>query len=553
MGESVGLDLGAATSVAARLRGDEVDLAVLVPTAELGMGGTSARHRLESLAARAVGQDALPAVGVAIPILDPEQQAGIEAAARDAFADPLLVLRPAAAAAWFRHTNDVHPDAHLVVVEADETEVAVAILRSRSRAPALEGQPSGRPLSTGEPAVDAIDAVATALTAAGLVPTDIDVAVVVGGATWLAGLAEGITAATHLAAVVDPEPRAAVAYGAALLAAETDGFGVGTAVALGAPVVGAVGAGLAAGVPAAAPPLGAGVGEAAGAAGGAGTGLGAALRAMGQAKAPPGDPLDPVGAGAGASAGEAKAHPSSPAGRPKDKGRLKRALTVAPAVAVVVVIGAVTVRSCDQSPGTTTLATSASAADPDEPGTGDTGSTGDGAPNGSDKPDPLAPTSEPETTSSSTTSTTRRPQAPTPPSAPAPPAPPPAPRDTTPPVATSLSRSVGDISANLRGCQFPTTTVLSATLTDDIGVASATIAWSTKGHSGTLTMAPAGNDTWSATLGPIDDNELFTFDSAPVDWSVEAVDAAGNRAGATAGDRGAVTFHGCVDPHGGIG
>ena len=141
MGESVGLDLGAATSAAARLRGGEVEPAMLVPTAELGVGGTTARHRLESLAARAVGPDALPTVGVAIPTLDPGSQAEVRTAASEAFADPLLVLRSAAAAAWFRHTNEVHPDAVLVVVEAEETQVAVTIVRARSGGGARRGRP----------------------------------------------------------------------------------------------------------------------------------------------------------------------------------------------------------------------------------------------------------------------------------------------------------------------------------------------------------------------------------------------------------------------------
>jgi hypothetical protein len=555
MGESVGLDLGAATSVAARLRGDAVDPAVLVPTADLGVGATSTLHRLESLAARAVGRDALPAVGVAIPALDRESEAEIEAAAREAFADPLMVLRPAAAAAWFRHTNEVHPDALLVMVEAEETQVAVTLVRPRPRVPSIERATVGEALSSREPVLDAIDTVAATLIAAGLVPTDLDVAVIVGGATWLDGLAEGITGATDLAAVVDPEPRAAVAYGAALLAAESDGFGVGTALALGAPTLGAVGAGLAATLPSAAPPVGAGVGEAAGATGGAGTGLGAALRQMGEAKAPP---LDPVGAGAGTSAGHAKAHASSLSGQPKDKGRLKRALTVAPAVAVVVVVGAVTVRSCDQSPDTTTLATAGAPADPDEPATsGDTGSTGGGGPSGSDKPDPLAPTSsEPTTSSTSTTrptTTTRRP-VPTTPGSPAPNAPvlpptdPPPPGDTTAPSVSGLVRSVGDIGSE-SDCQYPPTTVLSATITDASGVAGATISWSTKSHGGTLTMAPAGGDKWSATLGPIVDPSLTPNDIQPVTWSVVAVDAAGNSSASVLADgRGAVNLHGCFFP-----
>jgi hypothetical protein len=284
MAESVGLDLGAATSAAARLRGGEVEPALVIPITDLGVGATTTRHLLESLAARVVGPDPLPAVGVAVPSLDAGARAEIEAAAVEAFTDPLLVLRPAAAAAWFCHTNEVHPHAMLVVVEAEETGVVVTIVRSRPGGMAVEGGPSGRLLPSGSPVVDAVDAVAAALSATGLIATDIDVAVLVGGASWLTGLAEGICAATHLAAAVGPEPRAEVAYGAALITSEQDGFGVGTAMAFGA-----------------------GVDDAAGDT--AGTGLGAALRDMGHGKDAP---ADPVGAGVKGSVGGAKAPPSSP-------------------------------------------------------------------------------------------------------------------------------------------------------------------------------------------------------------------------------------------------
>jgi hypothetical protein len=548
MGEAVGLDLGAATSAAARLRGDEVEPAVLVPTADLGVGATSARHRLESLAARAVGAGTLPAVGVAVPALDPESRAEVEAAARQAFADPLLVPRPAAAAAWFRHTNEVHPDAVLVVVEADETHVAVAIVRPRPRIPTIERPPVGELLSSGAPVLDAIDAVAATLTVAGLVPTDLDVAVIVGGATWLAGLAEGIPAATDLAAVVDPEPRAAVAYGAALLAAQSDGFGVGTALALGTPAVGA-GLAVAAG-PTAGPPRGAGLGEAVGATSGAGTGLGAAMRNMDQGKDAP---TDPIGTGLGESVGEAKARPKRPPSR-LPVGGLKRGLVLAaPAMVAVLAVGGLTVRSCTQDPDTTTLATSSEPADPDDPGTTGTAGTEGASPGGSDKPDPLAPTSrEPSTSSTSTTrptTTTPRRTAPTTPGAPppstpvVPPTDPPPPRDITPPSITNLASGEVEIWAAIvdRRCPTPQTTELSATITDDSGVASAKVRWTAHGQEDTLTMAPTGGSTWSTTLGPIFDAELTTVDVVTVTWTVEAVDAAGNAASGS----GKLSLRGC--------
>jgi hypothetical protein len=570
MGDAVGLDLGLATSAAARLRGDDVEPAVLVPTADLGVGAATTRHCLESLAARAVGPDTSPAVGVAIPSRDHEAQAEVEAAAREAFADPLLVLRPAATAAWFRYTNYVHPDAVLVMVEADETQVAVTLVRPGPRIPTIERPTVGEPLSSSAPVLDAIDTVAATLTAAGLIPTERDVAVIVGGARWLAELAEGITAAMDLAAFVDPEPWAAAAYGAALLALQSDGFGVGTALALGAP---AAGAGLGAVVPAAGPSLGSGVGGAVGATGGAGTGLGeavgatgagtgpgAALRDMGYAKD---DPTDPFGESLGEAVGDAKAPPSPPdgegGGSPKPPpsrlpaGGLKRGLVLAAPVAVVLVLGGLAVRSCVQDPDTTTLATASEPADPDDPST--TGTTGtDGAsPGGSDKPDPLAPTSSESITSTTrpTTITTR--PTPTTPAASTPvvpPTDPPPPGDTTRPSVGGFLSSEPQIGADV-ACELPMTTVLSAAITDDTGVAGATITWSAMGgYGGSLTMAPGSGNTWSATLGPILDKNLTVNDILPITWSVMAVDAAGNQTGsvqATGG--GTVSLKGCFFPN----
>ena len=566
MGDAIGLDLGVAASAAARLRGDEFEPAVLVPTADLGVGATSPSHFLESLAARAVGPDPIPAVGVAIPSLNHGAQAEVEAAAREAFADPLLVLRPTAVAAWFRHTNYVHPDAVLALVEADQTQVAVTIVSPAPRIPSIERPTVHQPLSSGAPVLDAIDTVAATLTAAGVTPAERDMAVIVGGARWLDELADGITAATDLAAFVDPEPGGAAAYGAALLAARSDGLGVGTALALGAPAVGAglgavvpaagppLGAGLGAAIPAAGPPLGAGLGEAVGATSGAGTGLGAALRTMGHVKDDPTDPFgESLDEGPGEVVGGAKAPPSSPDGEGDDSpkrppsglpaGGLKRGLVLAaPAAVAVLLLGGLAVRSCGQDPDTTTLATSSEPADPADPGT--TGTTGIDSvtPGGSDKPDPLAPaTSE----SPSTTGRT-----PTTPGASTPVVPPtdPPPGDTTAPSVTDLVRSVGDIYADNGQCQLPMTTVLSATITDDTGVAGATISWSTDGGlSGVLTMALGQGNTWSATLGPIPNDTLTTDDTLPVTWSVVAVDAAGNQAGSgPAGGRGAVNFHGCL-------
>jgi hypothetical protein len=146
MGDAVGIDLGEVTSVAARRRGDEIEEALVVPTADLA-GDATTQHRLASLASRLVGADAVPAVAVAVPALG-AARAELEAAARGAFEDPLLVPRPVAAARWFTHTNEVDPDAVLIVVEAEETRVVVTAVRSRPDGLAIDGPPAGWPLSS---------------------------------------------------------------------------------------------------------------------------------------------------------------------------------------------------------------------------------------------------------------------------------------------------------------------------------------------------------------------------------------------------------------------
>ena len=560
MGDAVGLDLGAATAVAARFRGDQIGPTVVVPTADLGVGATTTCHQLESLAARVVGPDSLPAVGIAIPTLNPVDQDEVDAAAREAFGHPLLVLRPVAAAAWFLHSTEVHQDAVVVVVEADETEMAVTLVRPWPRIPSIERQPVGWLLSSGAQAEDAVDIVGATLKAAGLERTDIDVAVIIGGATWLAGLADRITAALGLAAVVAAEPLEAVACGAALLAAESDGLGVGTALALGAP---AVGAGLAAtAAPAAGPALGSGLGEAVGGTGGAGTGLGAALRNMGEGKDAP---TEPLGSDLGEAVGGYKEPPSSPgadggegdgsAKRPPSRlpaGGLKRSLAlVAPAVVAVLAVGGLTVRSCTQDPDITTLATAGEPADPDDPSTTGTAGTDGVSPGGSDKPDPLDPTSSERSTSTSATrpTTTTRRTAPTtasPGTPVAPPANPPPPQDTTAPSITNLTSSEDEIRAVVQDvrCPTPQTTELSATITDDSGVASAKVSWTAPGLPGeTLTMA-SGGGTWSTTLGPIEAN-LTNTEVVTVTWTVEAVDAAGNAATGSS----KLSLRGCLIPN----
>jgi RNA polymerase sigma factor (sigma-70 family) len=119
-----------------------------------------------------------------------------------------------------------------------------------------------------------------------------------------------------------------------------------------------------------------------------------------------------------------------------------------------------------------------------------------------------------------TTTTTSRRVVPDPPDPPDPSDPR---RDTTPPV---IARAVARPAAVV--CKD--TTTVSATITDDVGVESATLTW--REPDGTATMAPRG-DVWSGTAGPL------TQDG--VEWTITAVDAAGNRSSAT----GAVAVSGC--------
>jgi RNA polymerase sigma factor (sigma-70 family) len=119
-----------------------------------------------------------------------------------------------------------------------------------------------------------------------------------------------------------------------------------------------------------------------------------------------------------------------------------------------------------------------------------------------------------------TTTTTTAVQPPPPP-----PPPPPTttttPRDTTPPVITGGSAS--PVRIFVAECaQEQTTSTVSMTATDNVGVTSATLSWDGPGEAsgGTKGMAFNGK-TWTAVLGEFDL-------SGTVAWRVTATDAAGN-------------------------
>jgi hypothetical protein len=407
--------------------------------------------------------------------------------------------------------------------------VAVTAVRAGPGGVAIARPPAGWP-SIGT--TDVVGAVAASAAAWGFVPRDIDVAVIVGVAATMAGLPEGITAATGLTSVVDREPLAAAACGAALLVREP-ATRLGAALAIGVPAVGAA--------MLAAPEDGAAVG------GGVAAAAGEAL--SGEAEG------GGVAAAAGTALSGTKIHPAKrpPKHRPRAL-RPKAALLLAPVV-VTLGLGTVALRSCAGDAGTPDLVTSAAPAEPGDPPRSTTtigprqGSDGAGVPKGT--PGQAVPASEPptSTTSRPRSTTTAPPATPAPPT-PATPAPPP---PDVPPSVTNLARTVESIGADASdspfggGCQIPQTTKLSATVTDASGLASVRVTWSTTwGHSGTIDMARGAGDVWTATLGPIKDAQRFTDESTPVTWSVEAVDTAGHSQTVTAGPDAGVTLHGCV-------
>jgi hypothetical protein len=558
--DAVGIDLGDVIAAAARRSGDEIVAALVLPTAELG--GDTPQHRLASLGARAAGSDAGAAVAVAIAPLDAAARAELEDAARAAFTGPLLVPRPIAAAHWFAHTNDVPPNALLVLVEAEESRVVVTPVRSRPSGLAIERPPVAR---EAHDQTAAVGAVATALTTWDLVPTDDDIAVIVGGAAWLPALAEGIPAAMGLFAVVDREPLAAAACGAALLARGPASRG-GAALALGVPAAGvallAVPEGSAApggAVAAAAGQALSGEAQGGGVAAAAGKALGAAGEGGGVAAAA-GQQLS------GAKARRAKHRPrrvGRSKHRPRRVGRPKGALLLAPLV-VTLALGALLVRSCAGGGDSADLVTSAAPADADSAaGAGSTTTIasrqGPGGAKGT--PGQAVPATDPATTATATSrppSTTAAPRRPgtvptsDPGVTPAPPAPtPPAPPPDVAPSVTGLARTAASIGADPSpfccACDLPQTTQLSAIVTDASGLASVRVTWSSAlGHGGTIDMSPGGGDMWTAQLGPIADAQMTDGSSTPVTWSVQAVDPAGHAQTVTAGQDAGVTLFGCV-------
>jgi hypothetical protein len=115
--------------------------------------------------------------------------------------------------------------------------------------------------------------------------------------------------------------------------------------------------------------------------------------------------------------------------------------------------------------------------------------------------------------------------------------------DTTPPDVSGLARSDADISvaSGSELCAYVTTSLASAAVSDPSGIQSVTLSWSGAGPSGSAPMLLSGG-TWRAEIGPVAPGELGGATDT-LDWSVEAVDTAGNVA--TSGGGPAVTVHDC--------
>ncbi|HEX6424654.1 MAG TPA: hypothetical protein VFZ79_14325 [Acidimicrobiales bacterium] len=590
MGVSLGIDLGGAACAAARAEGGRaevrpVDTGVAVPAA----GDVGATAGLLAAVAAAVAGEGAPPVAVAItyaPGLEPGGRDALARAASTAFDAPLLVPRPVAAAAWHGHGAGEAPTGSLAVVLADATGVDASIvhrdggvlamgpIRALGRGLTAEALDDAADLAAslaGRPADSDRPGEADGSTPAGRV-------VVAGDAPLLSDLAARVAARSGLEAGVASQPAAAVALGAALLAATAEGrsaYGLGgiagTAGVVTLPAVlgpaGAPQGALAAATPAGGAvgaqmgEVGAQMGEVGGAVGdamGSGGGLG---REVGRLQAATAPAAEPAGSALGRAVGAGR-RLRLPLGRPKRPVAVGAGLAV---LAGALVFGAATVVAGGSGGdgGSTVEAAGAGGASPPAGETSTTGpSTGGAGGSGGAKPPPVDPsasssttatvepgTVEPGTGPTATGETgtpatgapgTTAPGSPPPPGATTTTAPP---RDTAGPSISGLSRSPADIDeGGSEFCTRSTTSWVSAAVSDPSGVASVTAHWSTGGASGSVAMSLA-NNTWQASIAPGPIRTLQYPNTAAVTWYVTATDGAGNRA--TSGSGPTITLHGC--------
>jgi hypothetical protein len=102
-------------------------------------------------------------------------------------------------------------------------------------------------------------------------------------------------------------------------------------------------------------------------------------------------------------------------------------------------------------------------------------------------------------------------------------------RDTTPPAISGFGAANRDIGADGSGfpCSFPLVTEVWVSVTDDSEIASVRLmAYPPQGPI-RIGMV-AGGSVWQATLGPVYDPRMETWQSFPLTWSVEANDVWGN-------------------------
>lgn len=567
MGVAVGIDLAAAACAAARAEGGRAEscpideVAVVPPPGDVD----GAASLLSAMALRCAPGGAPPdAVAVTYPpTLDPDALAARARAATEAFDAPLLVPRPVATAAWHAHGTTQAPTGLVVVAHADGTDLDVAVVRSEAGALTVAGARALGRRPTAETLDGAADLVASA--AGGLTA---DCVLLAGGSPLLGDLA-GRVAASGLRVEVVPQPADAAALGAALLAATAEGrstYGLAaTAATAGAAGVATMPAVLG---PAGAPqgalgttPAGGAVGAQVGEVGGAvGDAIGAAAGGSARQAARLHAGATPAGGAVGSAVGDAVG-----AGRRLrlPLGRPKRPVAVGlAALAGVLVLGAATVVAGGSGGGDGGSAVEVAGggdASPPDGGTATTGGTAGGT--GGAKPPPADPAASTSTTATTDTEpgagpgtgpgttgdasgTTAAPGAPTPgdppPSGPTSTAPPP---DTAGPSITGLARSPADIDeGGSEFCTRPTTSWVSAAVSDPSGVATVTAHWSTSGVSGSVKMSLA-NNMWQASVAPGAIRTLQYPDTAAVTWYVTATDGAGNRA--TSGSGPAITLHGC--------
>lgn len=553
MGETVGIDLRAATCAVARLRdgtpevvdlgrgGGAVARSALVPAGG-GAGGPEVDRAVLAAVAARVGGGGDDTVVVAVPPGPGAvaERSAVEQAAVAVFPAPLVVPRPVAAAAWLLHRYEHARDVVVAVLDVDARGVEVALVRRSAGGIEVAGAPA----RLGPPAADvdlaahldrAVDLLDEVTAGARLATRDLVAITVVGASDWLEQLALQATLATGVTAEVDPEAEEAVALGAALLAAPGPRGPAGVvAAALAAPAVAPHGAG---DPGSAAGGMGATVG---GRLAGSGTGSGGVGATVGARLAGDGDGEVDPGATVGAAIGGAGT------GRVAHKRVLAMAAAVLAGLALLVIGGGALLAGDESGAGVETAGADGTVdSDSDSDSDGDRGGDGeaeDAAPTTTTTtlPADLATTAPaPGTPGDPATGPVPgapAPAVPPPPGAPA--APPPA--DTTPPSVSEVSAGVAEIDESCPAFYTrPQTVAVSARVTDPSGLQSVTVTWSGHGE-GALPMTPAG-DVWQATIGPLPD--LLDHPAvSTLSWAVTAVDGAGNQT-AVAGP--AITVHGC--------